>query len=378
MTFADRDTLIVADWRAGQLHALPLPPASERPPAAFNLMDVSAPIARALHTGSENLRFEDLAFRPGTELAYISLSVIHEPDLPQPALVSVTAAGEVQVVDLANTPRTSAAIPDRPGPDKDLWRNVLEETLTVTCLLYYDHKVYVAGLSDSTFASTLRVYDFPFRAQRSASFVEMYHPMHEQLETRAPIRAMAVVDLQGEPYLLAAYAGTPLVTVPLRDLQDSTFVTARTIAELGWGSTPVDMLQFDAGHGQAILLVNSHRSADLIPVTSIAEANQRPGLSSVHGDTPSSDLRYTSVPMAGIAQLDNQDDAFFGALRRDPRSGAMQLVSIRKGTFARLSDFVTEYDFADFHYRHGDSLRDLHELLRADEGYPDLAKRAAR
>ena len=72
----------------------------------------------------------------------------------------------------------------------------------------------MAGLGNSNFASTLRIYDFPFNEHATASTVEMYHPVHDQLETRAPIRKMAVVTLDGEPSLVAAYTCTPLVVMP--------------------------------------------------------------------------------------------------------------------------------------------------------------------
>ena len=76
-------------------------------------------------------------------------------------------------------------------------------------------------------------------------------------------------------------------------------------------------------------------------------------------------------------QLATQNQEFLGALRRDAASGAMQLVSIRTGAFLRLSDFVNEYDFADFTYQSNDAFRGVHQQLRTDEGYPDLAARAA-
>ena len=57
---------------------------------------------------------------------------------------------------------------------------------------------------------------------------------------------------------------------------------------------------------------------------------------------------------------------------RDQASGNMQLVSIRKGAFLRLSDFVNEYDFPGFMYKPDDPFRQLHRQLRVDEGYPEL------
>lgn len=379
VTFVDADTLVIADWRAGELHALHLPSVARATPKSFNLKNVSTLIARALHTDADNLRFEDLAFRPGSELAYITLSLGQGSSAPKPALVVVNAAGKVNVVDLRKAPHTSAAIKDEPAADKRLWRDTPEASLTVTNMVFHEGKLYVAGLSNASFASTLRVYEFPFASAATATSIEMYHAVHNELETRAPIRAMVIATLNGEPSLIAAYTCTLVVTIPLKDLKDGAHIMGKTIAELGWGSAPVDMVTFDLGQGPMVLLVNSHKSADLMSVASIAEAAARPGITTPikWPSEPLEGVKSTYIPIAGIAQLGTQDDQFLGALRRNEASGAMELVSMRKGAFLRLSDFVNEYDFADFKYGSNDPWRSTHHDLRTDEGYPELAKRAA-
>ncbi len=379
ITFADADTLVISDWRAGELHALRLPAAKDAGSSKpFNLKDVSGPIARALHTRPDALRFEGMAVRPGSELAYITLTVNRGGKTPAPALVTVDADNTVGVIDLAKAPHTSVAIEDTPSADKRLWRDMPESTLTVTSMLAYEGKLYVAGLSDASFASTLRVYDFPFRGRAAATSIEMYHAVHNELETRAPIRAMAIATLNGEPSLVAAYTCTPLVTVALKELKDGAHVRAKTIAELGWGSEPVDMVSFDARQGPVILLANTHKAADLMSVASIAEASTQPGLvTPIKWPTePLLGLKSTYVPLPGVARLGNQDKDFLAALRRNEATGTMELVSLRKGAFLRLSDFVNEYDFADFSYQPGDGFKGVHKMLRIDEGFPDLAKRA--
>jgi hypothetical protein len=127
-----------------------------------------------------------------------------------------------------------------------------------------------------------------------------------------------------------------------------------------------------------VLLTNSHKSADLMSVASIAEASSKPGLATPikWPAEPLLGLKSTFIPLAGVDQLTNQDKDFLAALRRNVASGAMELVSFRKGAFLRLSDFVNEYDFASFSYQPNDGFRGVHKLLRTDEGYPDLAARA--
>lgn len=297
-----------------------------------------------------------------------------------PALVAVDAQGKVTMIDLARTAHTSAAVANPPAADKKLWRDVPEATLTVTDMVYHDKKLYVAGLSNASFASTLRVYDMPFTGASTASSVEMYHPVHNQLETRAPIRRMAIVNANGEPTLVAAFTCTPLVTIALKVLKDGAHVSAKTIAELGWGSAPVGMVSFDAGQGPMVLLANSHKAADLMPVSDIAKAMEAPGLKTPikWPAEPLLGVKSTYIPIFGIARIGEQNKDFLATLRRNESSGAMELVSMRKGLFLRLSDFVNEYDFADFQYKPTDGFRGVHKQLRTDEGYPDLAARAAQ
>ncbi|MCE4556553.1 hypothetical protein [Pelomonas cellulosilytica] len=376
MTFVDENTVVIADWRAGQLHTLTLPPVTSRTPTPFNLKDVSGAIATALHTRPERLRFEDMAVRPGSEVAYITLSVdggtAGTPH--KPVLVSVDAAGKVGRVDMERSKRESVAIGNLPAADKKLWRDTQAASLTVTDMKFHDGKLYVAGLSNATFASTLRVFDFPFKGGAAVSSVEMYHPVHNQLETRAPIRKMVITNLNGEPTLVAAFTCSPLVTIPLKDLKDGAHIAAKTVAEFGWGSAPAGMVMFDAGQGPMVLLTHSHKSADLVSVADIADASAKPGLSTPikWPAEPTLGLKSTYIPMR-VAQIDNQDATFFAALRRNEASGAMELVSMRKGLFLRLSDFVNEYDFADFKYPENDQWSGVHRTLRIDEGYADLA-----
>jgi len=375
LSFVDANTLVVADWRGSRLHAITLPPAAPGTSAYFNLKNVSAAIAQSLHTQPDRLRFEDMAVRPGSELAYITLSVDSGHGVPAPALVSVDTAGHVGVVDLKRVPHESAVIGDAPSADKHFWRDQPEATYTVTDMAYRDGKLYVAGLSNASFASTLRVYDFPFNGAATAASVEMYHPVHNQLETRAPIRKMLIADLNGEPTLVAAFTCSPLVTIPLRELKDGAHIAAKTIAEFGWGSAPVGMVMFDAGQGPMVLLTHSHKSADLMSVADIADAAGKPGVTTPikWPAEPTLGLKSTYVPLAGLAHIANQDANLLAALRRNEASGAMELVSMRKGLFLRLSDFINEYDFADFRYGPKDPWRGAHGMLRTDEGYADLA-----
>jgi len=375
LTFGDANTLFVADWKGARIFALPVAAPAKAAGKPFNLKDVQAPIAKALGVAPTALRFEDLAVQPGSELAFVALTVSGAKGRATPAVVSVDAGGKVAKVDLGKA-ASSAAITDAPAADLSFWRDVPEQTLTVTDMRYYQNKLYVAGLSNRSFASTLRVYDYPFSGKAQATTIEMYHPVHNQVETRAPIRSMTVMTIAGEPSLVAAYTCTPLVVIPLKDLRDGAHIAAKTVGELGWGSAPNALVSFKQGGAEYALLVNSSRSADLLTADALGAGAAAPGLDKPIEVPlkPYSGVKGIMVPMSAAMRVDNLNPDLLLALRRDDASGQMQLVSMLKGAYLRLSDFVNEYDFADYRYPDGDKFRDFHKASRALEGYPELAR----
>ena len=71
----------------------------------------------------------------------------------------------------------------------------------------------------------------------------MYHIAHDQYESRAPIRAMSIQEIDGEPQLIAAYTCSPIVLVPLSEIEDGAKISARTIMDYGNGP-PRDMIAY--------------------------------------------------------------------------------------------------------------------------------------
>ena len=375
LSFGDASTLFVADWKGARIYALSVPAPAKAAGKPFNLQDVQAPVAKALGVAPAALRFEDLAVQPDSELAFVALTVRGARGKTTPAIVRIDANGKVRRLDLGKA-GSSVAISDAPAADLAFWRDLPAQTLTVTDMRYYQNKLYVAGLSNRSFASTLRVYDYPFSGKASATTVEMYHPVHNQIETRAPIRSMTVMNLDGEPTLVAAYTCTPLVTIPLKDLKDGAHIAAKTVGELGWGSAPNGLVSFKVGDAEYALLVNSSRSADLLSAADLSSASAQPGLNTPieWPAKPYLGVKANMTPMAATMRVADLNPQLLLALRRSDAGGEMQLVSVPKGAYLRLSDFVNEYDFPDYRYPEGDKFHDFHKYARTLEGYGDLAR----
>jgi hypothetical protein len=384
LEFADADTLFVADSIAGEIHAFDLPESDAAPDEAapYNLLDLDGLLADALGADVRGFTYHDLAVHPVTRDAFISLTATID-GTAEPAIVSVARDGSVQRLDLAAMTTDTFTLQDSADDGVTFWRDIPAASFTVTDLDFTNGELFVSGLSTGEFASTLRRVAYPFTDASSSTGIEIYHAAHGQTETRAPIRAMTIVDLDGVSTVVAAYTCTPLVTIPASDLQDGANISGRTIAELGYGNTPLEVIDFQVMDRQGnaadfVLVINREMDADLISLADLTAAAAAPGITEpIPFLGATAGVATTPTPLSGVLQAADQDDQFLLALRRNMDTGAMDLVSFRKGVYLRLSEFVSEYNFPDYVY--GDSpsaegTRMFQNMLKADEGFADLTR----
>ncbi|MEM9209924.1 MAG: hypothetical protein AAGA63_00440 [Pseudomonadota bacterium] len=378
--FGGFDTLFVSHSAQNEIRAYKLPElpnsAGSLDSAAYNLLDFGTKVSELLGTPLTKITFEDLAVHPTTKMAYVSVTVATDLG-PVSKIITVNQLGEYADLDLSALENTSTEIENTATDDVTFWDDIPASTLSVTDMDFVDGTLYVSGLSTGEFASTLRQFSYPFGETQTSS-IEVYHAAHNQNETRAPIRAMTVLDVDGSPTVVAAYTCTPLVTMPVSDLVDGEHVIGKTIAELGYGNLPVEVLSFkamglDGQSANYVLVINAQYDADLISMPDLQSAVSAPGLKDpIPYLGATSGVATTPLPLSGVMQADDQDAQFLLMLRRELATGEMELVSFRKGAYFRLSDFISEYNFADYQY--GDSEADngtrmFQNLLKSDEGF---------
>jgi len=370
--------LFVADWKAARVHAITLPAAAQQPSGTiFNVLDLEQRLSREV--GGAKVTVEDMVVRPGTAEVYVAVS--YGP-AKKPALIVVTSDKKTRRINLQAAPSTSIALRNAPTTDNSFWRDTPERSFTATDMKWRNGELFVAGLSNQDFASTLRRIKYPFGAEQSVTSVEIYHAGHNLIETRAPVRAMSFASWGGKSYLVAAYTCTPLVTIPLDDLKDGAHIRGKTVAELGYGNTPADMISYTTTReGKAedvLLLVNFNRVSNLIPVSQLEAAGAKPGIEKnvPYGQVTGVDV--AQVPLAGTLRVDNLDDKSIVVVRRQLERDALQLVSIGKELSFRLSDHVSEYAFPEFSFR-GNAFQQQYakprvDILMKEEGFPELIK----
>ena len=232
-------------------------------------------------------------------------------------------------------------------------------------------------MSNADFASTLWTAALPFDgAEPVVATTEIYHAIHDQLETRAPIRAMTVMNLNGEDHLVAAYTCTPLVVFPVSDIVNGGEITGKTIGELGYGNTPGDMVAFESsdakGNPLEVLLVqNKNQGGQVIAKPALDGATAGPGLTKPLFFSKV-DLGAFDTPMTNILQLADQDPGRLVTVRRNPEDGTLEVMSYLKDVYFRLSDFESEYEIPSYIYPpEQDGIRQFQNFMKAEEGYPE-------
>jgi hypothetical protein len=372
------NVLFLADWKDAKIHALTLPDAPARPAGtAFNILDLE-PLLSA-QVGGAKVTVEDMVARPGTGEVYIAVSYGRAK---APALIRVTSDRHARRLELKQAKTTSVALRDAPSASSVIWRDLPERSFTVTDMKWRDGELFIAGLSNQDFSSSLRRVKYPFDAKQTMASIEIYHTGHNLVETRAPIRAMSFATLAGRPYLIAAYTCTPIVTIPLDDIRDGAHLRGKTIAELGYGNTPAALIPYSKTEGgqsrDYLMLLNFELGASAIPLSQVEAANAKPGIESVVQFGQLAGLEPTPAPLAGAIRIDNLDEQSFIVVRRRLEQDRLQLVTIGKELSFRLTDFLSEYAFPSYSFK-GDEfqlkyIKPRQDMLLKHEGFADHIK----
>ena len=147
------------------------------------------------------------------------------------------------------------ALVDAPANDATARQN--PRTTTITDMAFINGNLLVTGMSNEEWNSALRSIPYPFSSAAKGTQLQIWHASHGRFETQAPVRTFVPYTLNGQPYVLAAYTCTPLVKIPMSDLKPGAQVKGVTIADLGAGNQPLDMVPYKKDGHDYILVANS-------------------------------------------------------------------------------------------------------------------------
>jgi hypothetical protein len=370
LAFSPDGILFLGDNKLGAVFAFQTEPGqapSSLDPFLFESIDEK--IAVALGVTAKSLMMNGMAVHPVTREPYLSVGV-RKGDRVDPAVVTVSLTGEIRLFDLSSSKVTMHQLTDVPDEDKHFRSRagtfpyppaeVYDEkartplrSMAIVDLKFHAGEVYVAGVSNQEFSSTLRRIPYPFTGAASETQLEIYHVAHGIYETRAPIRAMQFADINGEDTLVAAYACSPLVTIPVSELNHGANVRGKTIGDMGNGQ-PISMVAFRDGDGDKLFITNVGRGPVIVPLSGIRSAegytpDNRPAQGPMLDQSPFMPVGPVGKQVLFVGsslRADLFSERFFVSLTRYADTGNLTLETLMVSPLpARVDKIWVEFDF---------------------------------
>lgn len=371
LEFSDGGTLFVGDNYAGAIYAFDITEANAPEQVApVNIGDIDIKIADVLGVPVSALAINDMAVHPVSAEVYISVTRIGNFE-SAPAIIKVTQDTTIELVDLSTLPFQKQELVNYPdqkttfrprglGKAPPLVRDIAKGNISLSSLAimdmeFYNDELFVSGVAFENFLSTLRRIPYPFTESQVAANVEMYHISHDQFETRAPIRAMSIQQIDGKPQLVAAYTCSPIVLIDLEEITDGAKITARTLMDYGNGQ-PLDMISYASQGGEMLFLTNNSRSPHVIPVASLNDAKAytpddlpRGGKSDMMPIMPVGDTGKAVMFDGMSLHIAALGESLFVSLTRDLYTGSLNMDSNFNMFPNRLHNLIAEFDFPQYY-----------------------------
>ena len=303
LAFGPGDILFVGDAKSAAVFAIATGNTSgDAGSAAINIENLPGVLAGELGAGA--ITINDLAVNPRTGAAFVAVSADDKP-----AIVQIDGVGKVAVLSLQNVRFSKVALTDAPE-DKVVGegrRAQNRRTESITDIAFFENKVLVSGLSNAQSPSTLRELNFPFAEADKGIAVEIYHAAHGKSEDYAAMRTFVPLMVDGEPVVLGAYVCTPLVKIPVKQLEKSgEKIKADTVAELGNRNRPLDMISYTKDGASWLLLSNSARGVMKITTAGLKQAKTL--TEPVSGGGTAGQKYETVDSMNGVVQMDRLNE----------------------------------------------------------------------
>lgn len=293
LAFGPDGVLFIGDSRQGTVYAVATGDTTGDPSkVTIDVKGIDRQIAAMLGTTPDDVLINDIAVNPASGNVYLSVSRGKGANAA-PALIRIDAAGKPAEVKWSDLKFAKATL-------NNIAAGGNQRNPAITDLAYADGKVIVAGMSNEEFASKLRVLAFPFADAGRGASVEIFHGNHGAIETRSPVRTFVTLEVAGKSTVLAAYTCTPLVTFPIGELKDGEKVTGKTVAELGAGNTPLDIISYEKDGKPYLLVSNTKHGVLRVSTEGLADAS---AITTRVGGTAG--LKFQPIKeLANVKQLD--------------------------------------------------------------------------
>lgn len=321
MAFGPKGILFVGDPVGAAIYAIKTDEGkTDSPTTNVSVKDLTAKLAKALGADESDVKVSDMVVNPESGSIYLSVAA-GKP--AQASLVRIDGKGNISPVALKGVPHAKADLADAPDSKEGRRGNPRHDA--ITDLAFREGKLLVSGMAKGQSASTVREFAFPFSERPTATYIEIFHAAHGQVEDGSAMRAFVPLEINGEPVLLAGFICTPLVSIPIKSLEAGKKVRGTTVAELGNRNKPLDMVVYKKDDKSFVLMANSARGVMKI---SLANMEDNPGLKEpVRGGGTAGQPFEPIQELQGVEQLDLLNDSFAVVIAKNDK-GSLDLTTV--------------------------------------------------
>lgn len=310
MSFGPDGILFIGDSKSATVFAVNTKDAKQNKKVApLDIKSLDQKVAAALGTEAANITITDMAVNPVSKILYLAVQSLDGT----PALLTLQG-DKLASVPLKDLAYTSVIINNAPAEDAKDQRGRSVRISSISDIGYADGKLMVSGLSNHEFSSSFKTIPYPFTNKQDESTLEIYHAAHGKYETSAPIRTFTTTEINGKQYLVASYTCTPLVLFPMSELKPGTHVKGRTVAEMGSGNSPIDMITITSGNEPHLMMANTRHPVAKVPYKNIA-AFEGTLTEPVKG---TAGVNFTALSLTNVVQMDKLDNNMVLVLQKKP------------------------------------------------------------
>ena len=319
ITFNKEGILFMADPLGLRIYAVNAKQENVKKAMTIDVANIDEKLGALLGVSARDVKIEDMAVNPTSQEVY--LAVTRKSAANEPVLIKVSNKGSLSQVSLSDVSYYETSLTDIPAPGAKLPMQWHSLTMAVTDMAFVDGELLVAGLSGEEFTSKLRRYSYPFTNQSKATKLEIYHTSHDRYETNSPIETFLPFTVNGQQQVLAGYGCAPIAMFSLNDIRTKEQLRGVTIAELGGGNRPVDMIM----HKKNLYISNSDRT--LMRMTPDDINNAKSLTTRAPEAYAATGVEYLSIASVGVTQLANFSDTHFVLIQRNIEDGSLNLRS---------------------------------------------------
>jgi hypothetical protein len=322
ITFSKEGVLFLADPLGMKIYALDEKQMRVENVGNLEVSNIDEKVAALMGVSTKDIKIEDMAVNPTSREVYLAVS--RRGSSLQPAIIKVDKLGKLSSFNLNNVSYYETSLADIPSKSPHQYFPL---TAAITDMAFIDGELYVSGLSGEEFNSKLRRFAYPFNDKTAAVQLEIFHPSHDRFETNAPIETFLPFPVNGKMHIVAGYGCAPLAKFPLTEVQAKEQLRGVTVAELGGGNRPLDMISFKDDGADYILIANSDRT--LMQISSEDLDKQQALVKGPTRVTPyaSTGVKYLSIAEIGVMQLDDFNDQSYLVVQRNMDDGSLNLTS---------------------------------------------------